>query len=134
MDGVTVRRISGRQLQSTARGHSVTTDRKAEDGGTDTGCTSGELLLMAIGSCAAGSSRRYLEGLGIDCPGLALHLRFVPRPDGAHDAISIELTPPEGVGAELLPGLRDEILRGGVVGRLARGSDLIIELAEGGAP
>ncbi len=70
MTSVIVRRKEGKRLSCNAGPHEVVTDRKPEDGGTDAGCTSGELLLMAIGSCATGSVRTYLE----------FQERAVPRP------------------------------------------------------
>ncbi len=50
---VTVRQLVGKKLLGVARRHVVITDRPVQDGGGDLGCTSGELLRLAIGSCVA---------------------------------------------------------------------------------
>ncbi len=71
-----VRMLSGTQLLGTARNHTVVTDRPMDEGGTDTGCTSGEMLLLAIGSCASESLRRYFSGLGTPCHSLSAEVRF----------------------------------------------------------
>ena len=39
--GVTVRQVEGKQLLGTARTHAVVADRPVDEGGTDTGFTSG---------------------------------------------------------------------------------------------
>ncbi len=52
--------LSGTQLLGTARSRTVVTDRPLDEGGTDVGFTSGEMLLLAIGSCASsGGLRRH---------------------------------------------------------------------------
>lgn len=112
--------------------HIVTMDRKVEDGGADAGCTSGELLLLAVGSCAAGSTRRFLEDRGIDCLNLTLRVRYGPSPSGgAQNAIVVDLSLAEGIPEHLMAQLRDAILDGGVVGRLRRGTEFKIEAEPG---
>ena len=73
---VTVRHVEGKQLLGIARHHAVVTDRPAEEGGGDTGCTSGELLLVAIGSCSAGSLRKFFEQRGTPCSDLSVEVCF----------------------------------------------------------
>ncbi len=57
---VHVRPVTGKKLLGSAGRHTVVTDRKVAEGGTDAGCTSGELLLLAMASCATGSIRNAL--------------------------------------------------------------------------
>jgi rhodanese-related sulfurtransferase len=58
---IVIRPITGKKLSCSTRGHVIITDRVSEDGGSNSGCTSGELLLMAAGSCAMGSLRKALS-------------------------------------------------------------------------
>lgn len=51
----------GKTLLGRVRNHIVVTDRPAADGGQDLGCTSGELMLLAVGSCVMGSLKGHVE-------------------------------------------------------------------------
>jgi uncharacterized OsmC-like protein len=82
---IRVTRLDGKRLLGRAGPHEIVSDRKREDGGTDTGCTSGELLLLAIGSCAAGSVRNFLEQQDLPSSPLAVDVSFEP-PDVAGGA------------------------------------------------
>ena len=128
-----VTRVSGKQLRCAIGRHVVTTDRKVEDGGTDAGCTSGELLLLAMGSCAAGSTRSYLESRGVACMDLVAEVGFEPSPTGAErDLIAITVTLPDSVPETEEPALRAAVLDGGVVGRLGLGSELAVRFKRRG--
>lgn len=122
---VSVRNLEGRKLEGTAGRHKLVMDRKPEDGGTDAGCTSGEMLLLAIGSCASGGVRRFLQGQGAAGTDFQVDVSFEPSPSGAErDLIRIAVALP----ARLLNGgeaaLEREIMAGRVVGRLALGSEM----------
>ena len=54
-------RYKGKALLGRMRNHVVVTDRPPTDGGQDLGCTSGELLLMSLGSCVMGSLASYVD-------------------------------------------------------------------------
>ncbi len=56
-----VRTIAGKQLEARVGKHRITTDHSAEEGGTDLGTTSDGLLLAAVGSCATGGVRNFLQ-------------------------------------------------------------------------
>ena len=61
---VTVRRIGGKQFEAVARGHVVVCDQPAGNGGGDRGMTPPELLLAALGSCAAYYAVEYMNARG----------------------------------------------------------------------
>lgn len=54
-------RYKGKALLGRVRNHVVVTDRPLTNGGHDLGCTSGELLLMSLGSCVMGSLASHVE-------------------------------------------------------------------------
>jgi uncharacterized OsmC-like protein len=129
MTGVGVTRLSGKQLRCCAGRHQLITDRKPQDGGTDAGCTSGELLLAAIGSCAAGSLRSYLETLGYPVADFSLAVDFKPSATaGARDSIQIEISLSAGLPAPEPDAIKEAVLSGGVVSRLRLGSTVEVGL------
>ncbi len=122
---VFVRPIAGKKLLGSAGRHSVVTDRKVADGGTDAGCTSGELLLLAMASCATGSIRNALAAEGISADDMRVEVELTaPRQPGERDAIRITVVLP----GRLLAGGTDAIVAaatsGGVVSRIRCGSDI----------
>lgn len=73
MAKVTVRLDEGMQAVLQARGFSVIADEPESDGGTNLGMTPKELMLGALGACAAMTARMYaqrkgwaLEGVEVD--------------------------------------------------------------------
>lgn len=127
MTSVTVRRKEGRRLSCNAGQHEVVTDRKPQDGGTDAGCTSGELLLMAIGSCTTGTVRTFLDSQNVPCPELATEVSFQPSQSGGdRDAIAIDIRVPESIARSHGAQIETVPLNGGVVGRMRLGSELVI--------
>ena len=127
-----VTRVAERTFRCAVRGHAILTDRPAEEGGADRGPTSGELLLMAVGSCAAGSLRRHLteRGGGTDFSVVVTLLDAVPagpRP------IRIALTLPAGLSPDDIEAARASALTGGVVGRLSERSNIEVVVAPEGA-
>lgn len=123
MNSVSVRPIGGKKLLCTAGSHTVITDRKAAQGGGDAGCTSGELLLIAIGSCAAGSIRNDLAARGLPAEGLGVTVAFEPSAQAAaRDVIVLTVSLPQAVldaGAE---AIKAAAVAGGVVSRIRLGS------------
>ncbi len=120
--------LSGTQLLGTARNRNVVTDRPLDEGGTDAGFTSGEMLLLAIGSCASGSLRRHFIDQGTPCQSLSLDVRFnAPVAPGRRDCIVIDLTVDESLCADR-DRLRNAVLSGGVTSRIAAGSDMDIRI------
>ncbi len=78
MPRIRVERMDGRKLRCSVGQHVIVTDRKKAEGGTDAGCTSGELLLVSAGSCATGAVRRYLDGRGISSRDMAVEVSLKP--------------------------------------------------------
>ncbi len=128
-----VTRVAGRTFRCEARSHAVVTDRPAEEDGTDKGPTSGELLLMAVGSCAAGSLRRHLA----DNSGAADFSVRVSLVDGAVETprpIRIALSLPVGLAPADIEAARAAALTGGVVSRIAESSKIEVVVAPREAP
>ena len=122
---VFTRPIAGRKLIGTAGHHQVVTDRKRADGGTDEGCTSGELLLLAMASCATGSVRTSLAARALPKDDIRVEVELVPpKQADARDGIQITVFLPQAV----LDAGREPIVAaataGGVVSRVKLGSDV----------
>lgn len=124
-----VRPLAGKQLMCTARNRALITDRPLESGGSDLGYTSGELLLLAIGSCATGGLRTFFETQGLPAQDLVTEVYFEPGAPGERDRIVIELD----LGAELLRAGADAIKAaatgGRVVSRVKLGSVIDVRFA-----
>lgn len=127
---VTVRDLGGKQLLGTARHHAVVTDRTRDEGGSDTGCTSGELLLLAIASCSAGSLRAFFEQRGAPCGNLKVDVYFEPAavPD-RRDRIVIAPRLDERARGLDTAAIRSAVMSGGVVSRMNLGSDVEVRIA-----
>jgi len=124
---VRVAPMDGRKLRCSVGRHVIVTDRKSADGGTDAGCTSGELLLVAAGSCATGAVRRYLDGRGFPAFDLVVEVSLKPAGlPGSRDKIVIEILVSADVPEHDVRQIETAALSGGVVGRLALGSEIEI--------
>jgi hypothetical protein len=122
---VFTRPISGKKLLGTAGRHSVVTDRKTADGGTDAGCTSGELLLLAMASCATGSIRNALAARGTPLDDMRVDVDFVPPKQlSARDGILITVFLPPAMLADGSEPIVAAVAAGGVCGRIKLGSDV----------
>ena len=125
---------AGKRLEGAVRGHRIVTDRPPNEGGDDAGPTSGELLLLSIGSCAAGALRNYLNAAGIATQRVAVEVGFEPNPvHERRDRIRIRAcVPPEAMhlGAA---ALREAALSGGVTSRMRAGSEVEVDIAPGSA-
>jgi hypothetical protein len=122
---VSVRPIAGKKLLGSAGRHSVITDRKTTDGGTDAGCTSGELLLLAIGSCATGSIRKALSASGTPVDNIRVDVEFAPaKAQDARDAILITAYLPQTALAAGIEPIAAAATAGGVVSRIVLGSEV----------
>jgi organic hydroperoxide reductase OsmC/OhrA len=122
---VFVRPISGKRLLGTAGRHTVVTDRKLADGGTDTGCTSGELLLLAMASCATGSLRNALAAHALAVDDIRVDVELTPpKAPAARDGIMITVFLPARVLAAGIEPIVAAATAGGVVSRIKLGSDI----------
>lgn len=134
MPSVTTSLLAGRTLLGRARGHSVLTDRPEQGGGGDAGCTSGELLLLAIGSCVVGNVARCAAERDIALLRLHADVRIDDMPqdggpgDDGYAPVEVEVE----IAADLLDGdleaLRAAAGSGRVTGRVNRNTDVRIRL------
>jgi uncharacterized OsmC-like protein len=122
---IVVRPIAGKKLSCSTRGHVVVTDRKSEDGGSNSGCTSGELLLMAAGSCGMGSLRHALSEYSLSPEEIAIQVEFTPAADpDAREGILITVFLAERALAAGADAIATAATSGGVVSRLQLGSKI----------
>jgi organic hydroperoxide reductase OsmC/OhrA len=124
---VFTRPVAGKKLIGTAGRHQVVTDRKPEDGGSDAGCSSGELLLLAMASCATGSVRTALTAHALPKDDIRVEVELVPpKQAAARDGIQITVFLPQAVldAGEAL--VIEAATGGGVVSRVKLGSDIEI--------
>ena len=122
---VFVRPIAGKTLLGTAGRHKVVTDRKNSDGGADAGCTSGELLLLAMASCATGSIRNSLTARKLDNNDIRVEVDLAPpKTAGARDGILITVFLPPPVLAAGIAPIVAAATAGGVVSRIRLGSEI----------
>jgi hypothetical protein len=109
-------------------------DRTREDGGTDAGCTSGELLLLAIGSCVTGRLRNTLEAAGLPATPLAVEVSFEPSARGERrEQIAVDVILPPALDDAGMALAEREALTGGVGSRVSAGSEMIVRVRRDGA-
>jgi len=60
----------GSKFTAKTRGHSVVSDQPADNGGADSGMTPPELLLAALGTCAAYYAAQYLKARNLPAAGV----------------------------------------------------------------
>jgi hypothetical protein len=132
---IVVRPIEGKKLSCSTRSHLVVTDRKREDGGSDAGCTSGELMLMAMGSCAMGSLRNALSDYNLAVDEIAVEVELTPAASpNDRDAILITVRLPDRALAAGSDAIASAATSGGVVSRIQLGSTIRIRCLPMHAP
>jgi len=94
---VSVEHLEGTKLSVSVGPHEILSDRPTDEGGTDTGPMSSELLVAALGACMAGRLVRYCQSKEIPCTGLCVDLASELAEDGSRVAgVAIDITLPEG--------------------------------------
>lgn len=126
---VTTRSLSGRQLLGIARHHAVLTDRTREEGGTDIGCTSGELLLLAIGSCATGSVRKYLQAQGLPYQNLSVTVSFAADDEPRERDLIVVAVNVDEAARPHADAITVAAVGGGVTSRIHAGTGLQVRMA-----
>jgi uncharacterized OsmC-like protein len=122
---VVTKPIAGKKLLGVAGRHTVITDRKVEDGGTDAGCTSSDLLLLAIASCATGSIRNSPAGRGLNENDIRVEVDFVaPQQPAERDDIRISVYVPRAVAQVQGGQIVTAATAGRVVSRVKLGSQI----------
>jgi putative redox protein len=106
MDLITVSRKAGLEFGIRVRGHQVTTDMSAKDGGRDQGPSPAELLAGSLGACIAMMVQGYCTAHGYDGDvGVSLALELADRPKRV-GRIVVDLEVPSGVPDEKKEALR----------------------------
>jgi putative redox protein len=80
MHGTTVRTHGGHKTTISAREHLWVADSPVEDGGTNEGPTPEELLLGALGACAAITAKMYAERKGWPLQDVIISLDMERKP------------------------------------------------------
>src|SRR5690242_20340786 len=62
------------QFEAVSRGHKVVCDQPPDNGGTDTGMTPPEFLLVSLGTCAGFYAAKYLETCKLASSGLQVRV------------------------------------------------------------
>jgi hypothetical protein len=115
-----INNLAGPRLLGTARGRSVVMDRP-NDAGDDIGFMSGELLLLALGSCVAGGLKRYSKNINKLNDDFWVELELLPKKDGDDlSPIAIVLGVERPKDPEQAQILIDTALSGDVSGRLKK--------------
>ena len=106
MDLITVNRKEGLEFTIRVRGHDVTSDMSAKEGGRDQGPSPAELLAGSLGACIAMMVQGYCRRHGYDGDvgvSLAMELADKPRRIGR---IVVDLELPEGVPEDKKEAIR----------------------------
>jgi uncharacterized OsmC-like protein len=76
MASIVVRYLQGDRLTATVRGHEVTMDQPAADGGEDLGPTPTELFVSGLAACVGFYAERYLRRHDLDPTGLVIECGY----------------------------------------------------------
>jgi len=71
---VKVQHLGNVKFEATARGHRVVCDQPPDNGGTDSGMTPPEFLLVSLGTCAGFYAAQYLKLHKLAAEGLEVHV------------------------------------------------------------
>jgi uncharacterized OsmC-like protein len=66
--------LGGTKFEASARGHKVTCDQPADNGGADQGMTPPEFLLTSLGTCAGFYAAQYLRARNLSTDGLVVRV------------------------------------------------------------
>lgn len=121
--------VEHRTLLGRARQHSVLTDRPGDFGGHDRGCTSGELMLLAIGSCVVGNIARCAAERDIMLQYLHAEVSVADTPDdGSYGPVDVMVELTAELSDDDLAALRVAARSGRVTGRVSRNTEIRIRL------
>lgn len=119
---------NGRQRVAMVRGQSLLIDPLEEGDG---GFKSGELLLMALGSCVAGGLRTYCEKASLTSEGLWVEVRHTPNEASSEPSeIVVTLGMHKPAHPDEAESLLKTALSGNVARRLARCGNLKVRFEE----
>lgn len=123
---VNTSKLSGTTLSGRARDHVVLTGRRAADGEMERGCTSGELMLLAVGSCVVGNLNLFALQQGIDIEDLSANVRIEDVPGDGFGEITVDVQIGGEVPEDTLEDLRQAAGSGRVTGRFRQNSEVRI--------
>jgi uncharacterized OsmC-like protein len=84
------------KFEAFARGHRVICDQPAENGGSDSGMTPPEFLLVALGTCAGFYAAQYLKARKLPSDGLRIKVQAEKATQPARlGSFQIEVTLPD---------------------------------------
>lgn len=69
---ISVQYLDQVKFEASARGHRVLCDQPPENGGSDSGMTPPEFLLVSLGTCAGFYAAQYLKTRGLPADGLEI--------------------------------------------------------------
>lgn len=125
----------GKALLGRIRDHIVMTDRPASEGGHDLGGTSGEFLLIAVGSCAVGNLRAHVDRHNLPVSFLKANV-FIEVPSDPESLGPVVIS--NEIDGVLTPGelnaLIDAAGSGRVVRRLRKGTQVDIRVTVRSSP
>jgi uncharacterized OsmC-like protein len=107
MDLITVTRKSGLEFSLRVRGHVITTDMSAAEGGRDTGPNPVELLACSVGSCIATMVQGYCDEHGYTDGDVGMQLTLELATDPKRiAALVMDLELPNGMPESAKEGVR----------------------------
>jgi putative redox protein len=104
MTSIQVRYVDGDRLTAVVRGHEVTVDQPAEDGGQDLAPNPTELFVAGLATCVGFYAERYLRRHDLDPTGLVVECDFDYSDDGPSRVSDVRIS----VAAPGLPETRRE--------------------------
>ena len=106
MDLITVTRKDSLEFKIRVRGHEVTSDMSAKDGGQDRGPSPVELLAGSLGTCIAMMVQTYCQRHGYDGDvGVSLTMELADKPKRIA-GIVVDVEMPEGVPEDKMGAIR----------------------------
>ena len=129
MNRIQTSRLDGTTLVGRAGEHVVLTDRRLADGGNELGCTSGELMLLAVGSCVVGSVNLVAERYDANIEDLSADVQFEEVPGNGYGAITVDVQIRGEVPEKTLDALREAAGSGRLTGRLRHNSEVRIAVS-----
>lgn len=93
---VEILHLGGVKFEAIARGHRVICDQPATNGGSDSGMTPPEFLLVSLGTCAGFYAAQYLKARSLPADGLSIKVTAEKATQPARlGSFRIEVTAPE---------------------------------------
>src|SRR5271157_5703324 len=107
---VTVEHLGAVQFEIKARQHTIVSDQPPENGGHDEGMTPPELLLAALGSCAAFYAAQYLRKHKLASEGTHVRITAEKLKDPARlDNFHIAIEAPAALTAQHRAGVENAV-------------------------